>query len=244
VLPEIPTTDIALSAYSDEEAAQLARLRGELASLRKKDHFEVLGLPRSADKDEVKRAYFALAKEYHPDKRFSYSGPELRRIAGEILALISTAHDTLVDDQERERYLEALADGVKREVTDEVSRILAAEGRFERGKELLRTAHYKEACAALGEAVSIYPEEGEFHAYLGWGLFQANPASENQAEQALAALERGIRLNPKLDKAYLFMGYIFKSMGLSEKAEKHFEKAVEVNPDNRDALRELKRSGR
>ena len=33
----------------------------------KRDLYEVLGVPRSANKAEVKKAYFKLAKKYHPD---------------------------------------------------------------------------------------------------------------------------------------------------------------------------------
>ena len=35
--------------------------------MEKRDYYEVLGINRSADEKEIKRAYRKLAKKYHPD---------------------------------------------------------------------------------------------------------------------------------------------------------------------------------
>jgi curved DNA-binding protein CbpA len=208
------------------------------------DYFQILGVAPNATRDEVKRAYFVLAKEYHPDKHFGSYSAEVRNLAAEIFDLVSTAHDTLTDEEERERYLSELAAGVRKDVSDEVSKILAAEGKFQKGEELLRKKQYRDATLAFREAVELYSEEGEFHAYLGWSMFQCDPHSQPAAEKAIEHIEAGIRLNPKVDKSYLFLGYIHKAIGRPDRAEKQFEKAIQCNPDCIEALRELRLLGR
>lgn len=244
VIPEIPTADVDVGRVSAEDRDVREKLVAQVQAMKKMDYFQILGVPRTATRDEVKRAYFALAKEYHPDKHYGSASAEVRNLAGEVFALIGSAHDTLVDDEERERYLEDLSHGVKKHVSDEVSRILAAEGKFERGEEFLRNRQFREAYTAFREAVEIYPDEGEFHAFLGWSLFQCDPKDEPATQKAMDSIERAIRLNPKVDKAYLFLGYIFKASGRPDKAEKQFEKAIQCNPDCTEALRELRLLGK
>ncbi len=219
-------------------------LREELATkaeeMKKLDYFEVLGVSKTASAAEIKKAYFALAKQYHPDRLSDSASVEIRNLADDIFHLISNAHDVLDDSASRERYLEELSSGVKRDVSSEISKILSAEGLFQKGEIALRKRDYAQAKEFFGQAVMLCPDEGEFHAFLGWTMFQNDPKNEAEVRMARDQLNKAITLNPKVDKSYLFLGYIYKAMNYREMSEHEFEKAIQCNPDCTEALRELR----
>ncbi len=62
-----------------------------------KDYYEILGVPRNATKEEIKRAYRRLALQYHPDRNKS---PD----AEEKFKEISEAYAVLIDDEKRKLY--------------------------------------------------------------------------------------------------------------------------------------------
>ena len=63
----------------------------------KKDYYEVLGVQKNANKDEIKDAYRKLAMQYHPDRNKT---PE----AEEKFKEISEAYAVLSDDRKRQQY--------------------------------------------------------------------------------------------------------------------------------------------
>ena len=246
LLPELPEhfeVPATVALPVPDEVREREKLALKLAELRKQDYFQVLGVHPSADRDTVRRAYFALAREYHPDRHFGHASADVRQLASEVYGLLSTANDVLTDSAERERYERELAQGLKREMGDEVGRILAAEGRFQKGEAQFRKGDYAAAQAAFREAIELYPDEGEFHAWLGWSHFHAHPQSQQARDEALVSLEKATALNPRSDKAWLFTGYLYLSVGRPDKAGRHFEKALQCNPDCAEALRELRALG-
>ncbi|HVZ93924.1 MAG TPA: DnaJ C-terminal domain-containing protein [Phycisphaerales bacterium] len=62
-----------------------------------KDHYEVLGLKRSATEAEIKAAYRKLARQYHPDVNKSAD-------AAKHFNEVQEAYDTLSDPQKRKTY--------------------------------------------------------------------------------------------------------------------------------------------
>ena len=62
-----------------------------------KDYYEVLGVSRDADADEIRRTYRKLARQYHPDINHDSDAEERFKEVGE-------AYEVLSDPQKRERY--------------------------------------------------------------------------------------------------------------------------------------------
>ncbi len=63
----------------------------------KRDYYEVLGVARTATKEELKKKYRSLARQYHPDVN---NEPD----AGERFKEISEAYEVLSDDDKRAAY--------------------------------------------------------------------------------------------------------------------------------------------
>jgi len=64
----------------------------------KKDYYEILGVPRNATTEEIKKAYRKLAMEYHPDRNPG------NKEAEEKFKEITEAYQILSDPEKRKRY--------------------------------------------------------------------------------------------------------------------------------------------
>ena len=65
-----------------------------------RDYYEILGVPRGAKPDDIRRAYRKLARKHHPD----VVPPGERAAAEEEIKAVNEAYEVLRDPKKRERY--------------------------------------------------------------------------------------------------------------------------------------------
>src|SRR5436190_2452006 len=85
--------------------------RESQSAMVRRDYYEVLGIPKAATADEIKKAYRRLAKEYHPDMA---KGD--KKVAEERFKELSEAYEVLADEGKRKIYDAYGHEGLKQKV--------------------------------------------------------------------------------------------------------------------------------
>lgn len=72
-----------------------------MASVSKRDYYDILGVDRNASDDDLKKAYRKLARQHHPDLQ---TGDHQKKAAEEKFKEINEAYEILSDQEKRKRY--------------------------------------------------------------------------------------------------------------------------------------------
>ncbi|MEO6952103.1 MAG: J domain-containing protein [Polyangia bacterium] len=107
-IPRMATVAAAVPVGVELTLEQLQSIDRFYEAVQSLDAFELLGIARTADKKDVKRAYFKLSKDFHPDRFFGKSlGPYGSRLT-QIFQALKSAFELLSDDKRRAAYLDSL----------------------------------------------------------------------------------------------------------------------------------------
>ena len=227
----------------EEDKIDPKKLREEILQAfeiyEKQTYFEILGIDRKANAAQVRKAFVNLAKRFHPDALTQIGLHDLVEKTNSIFAKMSQANEILGDVEQRKEY-EASLD-VNPELIAKMNDIINAEMEFQKGEILLRNRSYPQALAQFQKAFDLNSEEAEHFVYLGWAQFLTTKDDKRTAaNNAKTMINKGLAMRGNIDMAYIFLGRLAKAVDQTDEAEKHFNKALQINPNNDQAESELR----
>jgi tetratricopeptide (TPR) repeat protein len=213
-----------------------------------KSYFEVLGISSASAPDQVKAAYVALARKFHPDAVGDHETAAIEQKARAIFLRVSEAYQVLRGTSSRARYQEKLARFVAPMAAAPEPPLTEAQATeppplqdvsivLREAEEHLAAGRPWEASVCLEEVLSRAkgPVRQRAHLLLARALAKT-PSGTRRAEGELKTL---LEEDPSCAEAYLGLGQLYRDKGFAGRAEAMFRHVLSLEPKNARALQEL-----
>jgi DnaJ-domain-containing protein 1 len=211
------------------------------------DHYALLGLAPQATADEIRKAYFNVARVLHPDRLAALGIADEAHIAHRVFAQMNTAFAILADPRRRSEYDAVLARGgeavdrAEQARADEMAtKILMSEEAFKRGELAVKRGDFQLAIAELQKATDMNPEEADFAALHAWALFCAAPDKAAAAKDTRDRLDRAIMKSPKAISPRFLLGRVERMLGRDKEALEIFQEVLRYKPSHFEAQSEVR----
>lgn len=257
ILEAPPSSQIPV-VYRVPETASPEKRRTEVESkitrIAMENHFEVLGIKETASLLEIRDAYFGMAKLFHPDRLSDM--PDLRQKAQAAFARISAAYNELSDDKKRAAYIAKLKAAAEKgaplnaPATNDaptIGRAINAALEAQKAELCLKKNELATAESHAKMATLADPEQPAYAALLVWIQAQQRPVptveegkTSSAYDDLIGTLEQLLKKEPNFERALFYRGVLLQRAGHHERAHKDFSRALELNPRNIDAAREVR----
>ena len=200
----------------------------------KVNYYEVLGVDRSASEPEIRDRFRKLARAQHPDR---YKGTD--KADAELKFQTLTEAVNVLTNAARRKQHDAEIASPTRGAAGTVDFAQVAKVYLSKGVKAFRDGDFRTAYENFDMAAKHNPADGKAFHYLA----QAATRVPGHARQAVQAIETAVQREP-MNAVYLKdAGLICKRAGLTAKAERYLEEALQWDADNieiRTALSELR----
>jgi tetratricopeptide (TPR) repeat protein len=217
---------------------------GELLSLcerlRVDNPFEALGIQSFALPEEIEHRYERVKVWLGPEG-LAGASEEVRRLARVALDDLQRVFAKLRDEDSLEAYRQDPdRDATTEPGAESEDAAAQAQAAYHVGHAKLDEQDWAEALASFERAVKLAPEEGEFRACLGWATYLVYGTEPAALTEAIGHARAGMKLARNHYHPALVLGRLYQFTNRLDLAEKALKRAVQLNPDSVDAVRELR----
>lgn len=219
---------------SKQDSGQLQEVLAMSDRLSDLDYYQVLEVDPEASSAEIKKAYFQLARKYHPDLFDRGLDSGIKEKIDEVFDAVTKAYHTLSDEGAKAAY-----DKRKTKLTTKGGGVRdadkLAEIKFRQGKTLFDQTRFDEALVYLQEAIRMDSNKSRY--YLLLAMTQAKLPHYRQ--KSVDNFKKSIELEPWSPDAYTGLAAMYRKEKMPVMAKKYLKKALHVDPDSRAAKKEL-----
>jgi tetratricopeptide (TPR) repeat protein len=196
------------------------------------NYYQILNVPKTATESDIKKAYFQLARRFHPD-RFDRSLPASYRTQIEdVFDKITKAYRTLTSQGGRHDYDGKMTKGADEKPRDSQAK---ADTKFRQAKTLYGQGRYQDAVVLLEEVLRLNKLKGGYYLLIAMAESRLPEYSKKAEEHFLKAIE----LEPWNPEGFVGLGILYKKEGLLTKAMRQFHRALELDGEHEIARSEL-----
>ncbi|MFZ2054030.1 MAG: J domain-containing protein [Candidatus Aminicenantales bacterium] len=222
--------DEAAQAHSQEQLEEVLAFKEKLQT---SNYYQILGLAKEASEENIKKAYFLLARKFHPDRFDRSLSPQHRVLVEDVFDRITKAYRTLSSQELRKAYdLKAPVAGAGESGRDVLKK---ADHKFRQAKTLYSLGRYEDSICLLEEVTRLNKIKGAYFLLLALSETKI-PSMRRKAE---ADFLKAIELEPWNPECYVGLGVLYRQEGMTLKATKLFQKALEYDDDHEIARKEL-----
>lgn len=224
---EIVALDEILQPVSEDEHAFLGKVDEIYMNLGSHDANRLLGVGEDADPETIRKNYYRLTREFHPDRSFGAADPSLKDKLTSIFDALTCAF----------HHLQPGADTGAAAQQPSGRNSAGADEIFRRGVEEFKKGNFKEAGGFFKSASDIEPLNAKYWSYLALSLTKI-PESLKDAQNALS---QAIKLEPNNADHYANLGMIYLKQGMKKPALEQFQRALVITPGNIKAKKALEK---
>jgi curved DNA-binding protein CbpA len=217
----------------EADSAFMEKVEDLYKRLESTTYYDILGIEKWATQDKLKKAYYNVAKEFHPDIHFYIHSDTLKTKLNTIFFHVTEAYKILSDPKTRREYDNSLS---IKPAKIESNNIEIASTRFRKGKEAYKKRSYAEAAELFGQAAYLDGSVPDYHFNMGLALEKAK-----RLREAEKALRQALKIAPYNANYLAELGHIYLQLDLRLRAMTTFEKAIKFDPSNERAAEGLQK---
>ena len=224
-----------LRPLPEEDEAMITKINSLYSQLGNLHIHQLLEVDEKVNGETIKKNYYRLAKEYHPDRHLTSPDPGTKMKLTRIFDELTKAYNTLIDAELRAKYFESLAP-LKKEPAHTAGD--KAEDQFKQGIQEFKKGNFPGAILNFTNAIKLKPDAATYFSHLSLAYSKV-PDKLKEAEETI---QQAIKLEPFNADLHANLGLIYVRAGMKKKALSSFQKALKIDPEHDKARKGLQQT--